>query len=406
VREGAALATLGVLLTALVAGAFAHLIFGLPFPVGILLGAIVSSTDAAAVFAVLRSRSVGLKGRLQPLLELESGSNDPMAVFLTVGLTAMILEPSPTWWDLLWLFVRQMTLGAGLGVGAGLALAWLLNRVRLEYDGLYPVLTLASVPFTYGVTAYLGGNGFLAVYVAGIVLGNRRFIHKRSLLRYHDGLAWLMQIAMFVILGLLVFPSRLVPVAGSAILMSAALVMVARPIGVSLSLLAFRTPLREIGLVSWVGLRGAVPIVLATFPLVAGVPQAETIFNAVFFVVLTSVLVQGPTIPLVARWLRVDAPLDRKRAQPLDFDPAGTMRSDLVEIEIPPGSPVAGKQLVGIGLPADALVVLIGRSDEYFVPRGASVVLAGDRLLTLADPEAVQAIERLVDKRNEPAPGS
>lgn len=406
IREGAVLATLGVLVTALVAGAFAHVIFGLPILVSLLLGAIISSTDAAAVFAVLRSRSVGLKGRLKPLLELESGSNDPMAVFLTVALTAMILEPGPTWWDLLSLFALQMTIGVGLGLGAGCALAWLLNRVRLEHDGLYPVLTLASVPFTYGVTAYLGGNGFLAVYAAGIVLGNRRFIHKRSLLRYHDGLAWLMQIAMFLILGLLVFPSRLIPVAGSAVLLSAVLVLIARPLGVALSLLAFRTSPRELGLVSWVGLRGAVPIVLATFPLVAGVPQAETIFDTVFFVVLTSVIVQGPTIPLVARWLRVDAPLHPKRVLPLEFDPAEGMRSDLVEIEIPPGSAVEGKQLVAMGLPSDALVVLIGRSDEYIVPRGDSVVLAGDRLLTLADPEAVHAIRRLVDGRSEPAPGS
>jgi len=406
VREGVALATLGVLVTALVAGVFAHLIFGLPILVSLLLGAIISSTDAAAVFAVLRSRNVGLKGRLKPLLELESGSNDPMAVFLTVALTAMILEPRPTWWELLSLFALQMTLGVGLGLGAGYGLAWLLNRVRLEYEGLYPVLTLAAVPFTYGVTEYLGGNGFLAVYAAGIALGNRRFIHKRSLLRYHDGLAWLMQIAMFLILGLLVFPSHLIPEAGSAILLSAVLILIARPLGVVLSLLAFRFSPRELGLVSWVGLRGAVPIVLATFPLVAGVPQAETIFNAVFFVVFTSVLAQGSTIPLIARWLRVDAPLDRKRVLPLEFDPAQGMRSDLVEIEIPAGSPVEGKQLVAMGLPSDALVVLIGRSDEYIVPRGGSVVLVGDRLLTLAEPEAAHAIRRLVDGRSEPAPGS
>lgn len=405
-REGFALATVGVLVTALVAGAFAYLIFGLPILVSLLLGAIISSTDAAAVFAVLRSRSVGLKGHLKPLLELESGSNDPMAAFLTVALTAMILEPGATWWDLLPVFALQMTLGTALGLGVGYALPWLLNRVRLEYDGLYPVLTLASVPFTYGVTAFLGGNGFLAVYIAGIVLGNRRFIHKRSLLRYHDGLAWLMQIAMFLILGLLVFPSHLIPVARSAILLSAVLILIARPLGVVLSLLAFRTSLRELGLISWVGLRGAVPIVLATFPLVAGIPQSETIFNTVFFVVLTSVLVQGPTVPLVARWLRVDAPMDRKHVLPLEFDPAEGMRSDLVEIEIPRGSPVEGKQLVEMGLPPDALVVLIGRSDEYIVPRGGSVVLAGDRLLALADPEAVHAIRRLVDGPSEPAPGS
>lgn len=402
VAQGLVLATLGVVVTAAVAALFAHLIFDLPIFTALLLGAIVSSTDAAAVFSVLRSRSVGLRGRLKPLLELESGSNDPMAVFLTIGFTAIIMEPEPSGLRLLWLFFVQMALGAGLGYAMGRGLESLLNRVRLEYEGLYPVITLAGVLLTYGLTSYLGGNGFLAVYLAGIILGNRRFVHKRSLMRYHDGLAWLMQIAMFLILGLLVFPSHLIPVAGSAVLLSIVLILVARPLGVLASLGWFRASPREMGLVSWVGLRGAVPIVLATFPLMAGVPQAELIFNVVFFVVLTSVLVQGPTIPLVARLLRVDAPMGRRRALPLEFDPSAGMRSDLVEIEVPARSAVEGKQIVEMGLPPNTLVVLIGRREDYVVPRGRTVLLAGDRLLTLADPENVQAIRHLV---NAPAGG-
>lgn len=403
-REGLLLATLGVLVTAAVAGAFAHFLLGLPWLVSLLLGAIVSSTDAAAVFAVLRGRGVGLKGQLKPMLELESGSNDPMAVFLTIALTTLIVEPSVAWRDLVWMFTLQMALGAGLGLTAGLVLAWLLHRVRLEHDGLYPVLTLAFVPFVYGGTAFLGGNGFLAVYLAGIVLGNRRFVQRRSLVRYHDGLAWLMQIAMFLILGLLVFPSHLVPVAGSAILMSVVLIFVARPLGVLVSLLPFRKSPREVGLISWVGLRGAVPIVLATFPLIAGVPQAEIIFNTVFFVVLTSVLVQGPTIPVVARWLGVHDAVGRERALPLEFNPSEGMHSDLVEVAVPTGSIVEGKQLVALGLPAGALVVLIGRRDEYLVPRGNSVIQAADRLLLLAEPEALQTIRQLLQQRPEALP--
>jgi potassium/hydrogen antiporter len=307
------LATAGVLLTAVFVGLFAAKVLGFSLLEGMLLGAIVSSTDAAAVFAVLRSRSVGLKGELRPLLELESGSNDPMAVFLTTGLIGVLGGQGESLGGLIPSFLKQMALGALLGVGMGRAAVTVLNRLRLEYEGLYPVLSLALVLFTYGVAYAVGGNGFLAVYLAGLVMGNDDFIHKQSLMRFHDGVAWLMQIAMFLVLGLLVFPSRLVPVAAAGLAVSLFLMLVARPASVFVTLAFARGGWREKAMVSWVGLRGAVPIILATFPLLAGLPQAETIFNLVFFIVITSVLLQGTTLPRAARWLGVDAPLALRR---------------------------------------------------------------------------------------------
>jgi potassium/hydrogen antiporter len=241
----------------------------------------MSSTDAAAVFAVLRSRGASLKGSNKPLLELESGSNDPMAVFLTLAFIRLIKQPGSGVSDLLLMFFLQMVIGAAIGVLLGKAAVHFINRIKLETEGLYPVLTLSIALLTYGLASVLRGNGFLAVYLAGIVLGNGDFIHKRSLIRFHDGLAWLMQITMFVTLGLLVFPSRLLPVAGAALLISGVLMFLARPVGVFLGLLFARLGIRHKLLLSWVGLRGAVPIVLATFPYVAEVEHADIYFNRV-----------------------------------------------------------------------------------------------------------------------------
>jgi cell volume regulation protein A len=242
----------------------------------------------------------------------------------------------------------------------------------------------------------VGGNGFLAVYLAGLVLGNSDFIHKRSLIRFHDGLAWLMQIMMFLTLGLQVFPSHLLQVLGAGLLTSAFLMFVARPISVFLTLLPVKMELREKVLVSWVGLRGAVPIILATFPLMAGLPEAEIIFNLVFFIVLTSVLLQGTSLPLVARWLKVDTVLSPKTQYPLEFVPADNIDRDMVEVEVPPGSSVVGRQIVDLHLPQTALVVLISRNDNFVVPRGGTVLEAGDRLLVLADQAGLAQVRSIV----------
>ena len=393
-REGLLLATVGVLVTALVIGFVAHALLGFTPLESLLLGAIVSSTDAAAVFSVLRSHGVGLKGRLAPLLELESGSNDPMAVFLTIGLIQLITEPGLPWITLMAHFLQEMLLGAALGYVFGRLAVIVINRLRLSHEGLYPVVTMAFVLLTFGFTDFLGGSGFLAVYLAGIVLGNHEFIHRRSLLRFHDGLAWLMQIAMFLTLGLLVFPSRLVPIIGVGLLIAACLIFVARPLSVFISMALSRVHWRQKALVSWVGLRGAVPIILATFPMLARVPHADQIFNIVFFIVLTSALLQGTTLAPAARLLGVEAPVQPRRIYPLEFTPMGGFQSELKELQVQPASDMVGKAIFELGLPEEFLVILIARANDFVLPSGGTALEAGDTLLVLADKASFDQVQR------------
>jgi cell volume regulation protein A len=304
--NGLSLSTIGVVLTALLVGWFVSWVQGFSFLEGLLLGAIVASTDAAAVFMVLRARNVKLPRPLAHLLELESGSNDPMAVVLTVALIQLMSNPSTNLWDLLWFFVVQMTVGAVAGVAMGELIRWTLNTLKLELRGIYPVLSVAFALLTYGLTAELHGSGFLAVYLAGLFMRRHSVVHQKNLVQFHEGLAWLMQITMFLILGLQVFPARLIPIAGVGLLVSLFLIFIARPFSVYTSLALSRFSLREQTLVAWVGLRGAVPIVLATFPVLAGIQKADTIFHLVFFIALTSVVLQGPPIPWMTRVLRLD----------------------------------------------------------------------------------------------------
>jgi cell volume regulation protein A len=302
------LSTIGVLLTAVIVAIFSLIVLHFSFAEGLLLGAIISATDAAAVFSVLGARNLHLKGKLLPLLELESGTNDPMAVFLTIGLTRLLTNPQESVLGLLLLFVQQMGVGAVLGLLIGWAAIWLISHLNLDVEGLYRVFTIALVLFTYGLTAWLGGSGFLAVYLVGVLLGNSSVQQVDRLSRFHDSLAWLMQIAMFLILGLLVFPSRLPAVAASGLLITGAAVFLARPVSVLIALLPVKMSLQEKLFVGWVGLRGAVPIVLATFPLLAGLSKASFLFDLVFFVVLASVLLQGMSVPFVAQWLGIIYP--------------------------------------------------------------------------------------------------
>jgi cell volume regulation protein A len=394
--HGMTLATVGVVATAVTVGLFATVVFDLSLTGGILLGAIISSTDAAAVFSVLRSRGVGLRGRLRPLLELESGSNDPMAVFLTVAMIELLTKPAVAVIDLVPVFVRQMTVGGLVGYALARVAVVAINRLRLEYEGLYPVLGIAVVLLVYGATAELGGSGFLAVYVAGLTMSSQQFLHKRSLLRFHDALAWLMQIVMFLALGLLVFPSDLPEVAVRALLMSGALILVARPLAVLLTLTALRFPIRDTALVSWVGLRGAVPIILATFPLVEGLPQSEVVFNTVFFITIASVLVQGTTIPVAARLLGVSAPAPPSTAHLAELIPDGTLTKDLVEMTLAGTARAAGRQIVDVGLPKGVLIVLLSREDDAIVPQGGNVLEPGDRLLILVDAEVAEDVRQIL----------
>jgi cell volume regulation protein A len=301
------LATLGVAISAGVVAGAAMLLLGFTPLQGFLLGSVVASTDAAAVFAVLRSQGAPLAPDVQGLIELESGSNDPMAIFLVGATLALIAAPGGSVLSLAPDFAVQMALGAAVGVAVGLGIPALLRRARLRVGGLVLVVSVAAALISYGLAAVLGGNGFLGAYVAGIVAGSREFPAKRPIMQFLDGMAWLAQVVMFLALGLLVFPSQLPAVAGQGLAITAVLMFVARPLSVFGCLMPFGFGWRTGLFVSWAGLRGAVPIVLATFPIVAGVPGAQDIFNIVFFVVLVSSLIQGPTLGLAARILGVRA---------------------------------------------------------------------------------------------------
>ncbi len=394
--KGIALSTAGVAFTALIVSLAAIFLLGFSLLEGFLLGAIVSSTDAAAVFSILRSRRASLKGELRPLLEFESGSNDPMAIFLTIGAIALLMQPGTSFFSLIPLFVQQMAIGGLLGYGMGKGAAWLINIVKLEYEGLYAVLTLSSALLIYGLTVMVGGNGFLAAYIAGMVIGNSAIVHKKSIIRFHEGFAWLMQITLFLALGIFVFPSEILPVLVPGIIISLALIFIARPVAVHLSLLPWKMKKNEKLMISWVGLRGAAPIVLATFPFLAGVPQAHVFFNIVFFMVIASALLQGTSIPFVARLLDLSTPLPGRSRFGMELEHREESESELVELVIPPGSPASGKQIVNLGLPFGTLIILIAKGKEQFSPRGDTVLEEGDTLLTLTTSDNVSAVRRII----------
>ncbi len=403
--RGILLSTLGVMLTAIIVGYGVASLLNFSLLEALLLSAIISSTDAAAVFSILRSKQISLKGELRPLLELESGSNDPMAIFLTTSLISLILSPTASPIALLPMFAQQMALGAVCGYMMGRAVAYIINRIRLDYQGLYPILTVSLVLITYGITSVLGGNGFLAVYLAGLTLGNYSFIHKRSIMHYHDSLAWLMQIAMFLTLGLLVFPSQLIPIAGIGLLICFLLMFMARPISVLLCLMPFRKmPLEDRVMISWVGLRGSVPIILATFPLTSGIQRADMIFNIVFFVVLTSILVQGSSIPFVARRLGVEAPLEPLPDHP-EAVPDGVVWEPLVKLEVLPGSAAVGKQIADLNIPDDTWIAVLRREGHPIHPDGSTVLLAGDRLSVQSRGSSLDLLRSQVENSEKSAEG-
>lgn len=397
--NGLALSTAGVLVTALAVGAFTSYVLNFTLIEGLLLGAIVSATDAAAVFSILRTRNIGLKGTIRPLLEFESGSNDPMAFFLTISFVELVIHPETSLALLIPKFIKGMVLGAGCGYAAGRLMVWTINRVNLDVAGLYPVLAVALMFFTVSFTDAIGGNGFLAVYVAAVILGNANFMHKKSLIRFFDGMAWLMQIVMFLTLGLLVFPSQIVPIIGEGVLISMFLIFIARPAAVFLMLLRSKDlNFRKKLFISWVGLRGAAPIVFATYPLIAGVHYADTIFNLVFFISVMSVLLQGMTLSWVAKWLHVDVPEKVKRKFPLDLELKDTSKSELLEVDVQEGSSAAGKQVVALTLPKQSMIVMIHRNGKYLTPDGETIILPGDHLLVLADTkEALESVRTRFD---------
>ncbi len=379
------LATVGVIITAVITAVCVMLIFNTSFLWGLLVGSIISSTDAAAVFSVLRSGNLELKGKLKPLLELESGSNDPMAVFLTVATIELLLSPGGTFLHMVYIFFVQISLGIALGFSGGKVMAYLINKLNFFYEGIYPIFALSLALLIYSLTAVIGGSGFLAIYIAGIILGNVGFVHKKSLIRFFDGLSWLSHIAMFLTLGLLVFPSGLIPIIGVGFILSAVLIFIARPLSVFITFIPFKFNFKEKAFTSWIGLRGAVPIILATFPLIAGVANARLIFYLVFFIVLTSALIQGWSINFVSKLLNLSKPIPKKISIPLEFTSDIKDDTELVEIIVPYNSKTDGKQIVDLNFPGDSRIVLVIREDKNIIPAGGTILKGGDTLLFLVN---------------------
>ena len=383
-KEGLMLSTLGVLLTAVGLGTFVYLITDFTINEALLLGAIVSSTDAAAVFSILRGKSLGLKTNLRATLELESGSNDPMAYVLTIAMLSLVVNPDKSVWSILPFFLQQMLLGALLGYGFGWLSKWVINRIKLDFEGLYPVLVIGLMFLTFSATDRLGGNGFLAIYICAVYLGNQDLIHKKTILKMFDGLAWLMQIVLFLTLGLLVFPSQIIPVMGIGLLIALFQMFVARPLGVFLSLMPFKMKTRRRFYISWVGLRGAVPIVFATYPLLAGIDKAPMIFNIVFFISVLSVLIQGTTLSTVANWLHVALPERVKPLSPTDYFLTEHPRTAMEEIEIPADGFAVHKKIVDLHFPKTAIIAMIRRNNQYLTPNGSTEILPLDVLIVLS----------------------
>jgi cell volume regulation protein A len=394
--QGMVLSTLGVLLTALFTGVFiyyAALFFfpalGLTLLESLLLASVMSSTDSASVFALLRSNSMSLRHRLRPMLELESGSNDPMAYMLTISLIQLIQTQAHDWTSITIMFFVQLIIGAVAGYFLGKITLRIINRINIHNDSLYPVLLLSAMLFIFSATYFMKGNGYLAVYIGGMVIGNRRFVHKRTVSKFFDGMAWLFQIVMFLTLGLLVSPKALPQVAGISMVIGIFMIIFARPAAVLISLLPFRRmTFKDRIYVSWVGLRGAVPIVFATYPLIAGIPHAEIMFNIVFFCTILSLLIQGTTLTTVAKWLELAKPnLQPRKMVDFDVEFAEEIKSSTMEVTVTDTMLVEGARLMDLQMPERTLVVMALRNGKYFIPKGNTELKVGDKLLLISDDE-------------------
>lgn len=387
------LATGGTFLTAMATGAAAIWIFDLGTLEGLILGAAVAATDSAAIFAVLRGSR--LERRLARTLEGESGMNDPVALLLVIGFGEWIANPAYGAADMAFDFVVKLALGAALGLAAGWIARRAIEAVELPTQGLYPVATLATAALSYGVAEVAGGSGFLAVYVTALVLGTGAIPARSTVVSFHQGLSWLAQIGLFFLLGLLVYPSQLWGVAGKGLLLSALLILVARPLATTLVTAPIRLNLRERTILSWAGLRGAIPIWLATFPVVAGVAEADLIFNVVFFVVVSSTLVQGATIEPLARCLRVTSTEPALPPHVADVGMVRRLGGELISWRVRDDDAAAGLMVKELELPREALVHLIVRDGKAIAPRGSTRVEAGDELHLVVQEQQREEVEEL-----------
>lgn len=384
------LATVGVLLTAVVIAVIAYFTIGCTVAEAFLLGSIVSSTDAAAVFSVLRSRSIGLKHRLKPLLEFESGSNDPMALMLTKASILWVIGEQANPWLITGNVLMQLVFGAGTGILVGWLALKVINRISLQYEGLFSVLILSVALFTQAMTEMVNGNSLLAAYCVGIVLGNKPFMHKQSAMKFFDGLAWIMQIVIFIALSLLVDLNVAYEYLVPGLILAFGTIFLARTIGVFATLLPFRkVSLAEKTFISWVGLKGAAPLVFAILPFLAiskGMDPkiAEQILYLVYYIVFASVILQGSSLSLVAKWLNLDLPMPAKTFYPIEMEERQNFQSLLQEIVLPEECDGIGPRLMELNLPTDSLILLIHRGDQFVMPNGSTRLKPHDKLLVLA----------------------
>ncbi len=391
--QGMILSTLGVLLTTALTGGFIYLLtmykdmhLVMPLMTCMLMAATMSSTDSASVFNLLRSQGMNLKENLKPMLELESGSNDPMAYMLTIALIQVVAGGNDFGLGVLMKdLLIQFSVGGIAGYALGRLTVWLLNKINLSNSSLYPILLLSLVFITFTLTNILQGNGYLAVYILGVVVGNERLVFRKEINTFMNGLTWFFQIVMFTSLGLLVNPHEMLDVTLSALLIGVFMILVARPVTVMLCLAPFRRmSWRAKCFVSWVGLRGAVPIIFATYPVVADIPGSQVIFNIVFFITLLSLIFQGMTIASVARWLRLDLPSEREGNE-FGVEIPEEIDSQLTEVTLTADMMESGNRLMDMGIANGTLVMLVKRGKEFIIPNGRMELKVGDKLLYISE---------------------
>ena len=389
---GLMLSTVGVLLTAVFTGIFIWWLSGMQwsniyftFLPSLLLASTMSSTDSASVFAILRSQKMNLKHNLRPMLELESGSNDPMAYMLTIVLIQLITAESNGAGAIVISFLQQFIFGGLIGYGTGKLAVYIINKLNLDNKSLYPIFMLAVVFFTFSVCDLFKGNGYLAVYISGMMIGNSKIANRKEISTFFDGLTWLFQIIMFILLGLLVNPREMLDVACVAMLIAGFMILIGRPLSVALCLLPFRKITARSKLyISWVGLRGAVPIIFATYPVVANVEGADQIFNIVFFITLLSLILQGTTLPFFARKLGLSAPME-KTGNDFGVELPDEIDTDLTDITVTPAMIADGDTLKDMSLPQGTLVMIVKRGTEFLVPNGSLHLQVGDKLLLISE---------------------
>lgn len=404
--QGIVLSTIGVLLTTLLTGLFIWWLSGMSWTnihfsllPSLLLAATMSSTDSASVFAILRSQKMNLKHNLRPMLELESGSNDPMAYMLTIVLIQLIHSSEMSTTSILGSFIVQFLIGGGCGYLLGRMAVFALNRLNIDNHALYPILLLSFVFFIFSFTDLLRGNGYLAVYIAGMMVGNQKIIYRKEIYTFMDGLSWLFQIIMFLCLGLLVNPHELLEVAAVALLIGLFMIVVGRPLSVWLCLMPFGRKINAKSklFVSWVGLRGAVPIIFATYPVVAGIEGASVIFNIVFFITILSLVTQGTLIARVARALGLSSPMP-KSGNEFGVELPEEIDSDLRDMSVTPALLEKGDTLKELNLPKGTLVMIVKRGNEYLIPNGSLRLHEGDKLLLISEKEKQKGEESIAEK--------